>query len=544
VTEKPATSKTAEESATEALKAENARLQEKLAALLSPGAKKTEVPQVAAKITAAQPAENKAAETAGKAPDAAHLDASVPPVPTKNTYTAPVIAPIANAPAPPPAASAKPTTPAKISSFPLPAVPKEEQIKIPSWLEPLARNAAISAPPEDVSEDAAVAQPAAGSNPVFEEPVPDANWLNKLVSHQEPPQIAEESSGQRPDLFHDELSSSEAFQQNNAPDSAQDGTQDGTQANQQDYADVAAPTFGSRLLLDDAQAGEEGAPKSKKALIAAVAATILLAAGGGYWYTHQGTATPAVPQRAAQSSPVAQQSAQPPAAASVISEPQRAAANTTATGRPAGPIVNQAVTPAATPAALNTNMVVTPNHASQPTSSSPVSTAANSAQPLASQPAAVQPKRPTLGEVHLAAPTVAHTNNAGAATDADPSIGLNGSAAPAVTNLDEELAPTSGPAAPKAPIPVGGDVKSAQLLKSVPPVYPPFARTQRVGGDVKIDALIDATGKVTTMKAVSGPTLLHQAAMDALRQWKYQPATLDGKAVAMHLTVTIQFRLQ
>ena len=55
---------------------------------------------------------------------------------------------------------------------------------------------------------------------------------------------------------------------------------------------------------------------------------------------------------------------------------------------------------------------------------------------------------------------------------------------------------------------------------------------------------IDATGKVTTMKAVSGPTLLHQAAMDALRQWKYQPATLDGKAVAMHLTVTIQFRLQ
>jgi protein TonB len=46
------------------------------------------------------------------------------------------------------------------------------------------------------------------------------------------------------------------------------------------------------------------------------------------------------------------------------------------------------------------------------------------------------------------------------------------------------------------------------------------------------------------MKVVSGPSLLHQAAMDALRQWKYQAATLDGKPVAMHLTVTIQFRLQ
>jgi protein TonB len=46
------------------------------------------------------------------------------------------------------------------------------------------------------------------------------------------------------------------------------------------------------------------------------------------------------------------------------------------------------------------------------------------------------------------------------------------------------------------------------------------------------------------MKVVSGPTLLHQAAMDALRQWKYQPATLNGNTVPMHLTVTILFRLQ
>jgi outer membrane biosynthesis protein TonB len=46
------------------------------------------------------------------------------------------------------------------------------------------------------------------------------------------------------------------------------------------------------------------------------------------------------------------------------------------------------------------------------------------------------------------------------------------------------------------------------------------------------------------MKVVSGPSLLHQAAMDALRQWKYQPASLDGKLVPMHLAVTIQFHLQ
>jgi len=91
---------------------------------------------------------------------------------------------------------------------------------------------------------------------------------------------------------------------------------------------------------------------------------------------------------------------------------------------------------------------------------------------------------------------------------------------------------------------VGGDVRPAKLVGSVAPVYPQLAKSQHVSGDVKVDALIDTTGKVTTMKVVSGPTLLHQAAMDALRQGRYQPATLDGKPVPMHLTVTLQFRLQ
>lgn len=100
------------------------------------------------------------------------------------------------------------------------------------------------------------------------------------------------------------------------------------------------------------------------------------------------------------------------------------------------------------------------------------------------------------------------------------------------------------PAEPKTPLPVGGDVKPARLLSSTPPTYPALAKTQHISGDVSIDALIDANGKVTTMKVLSGPTLLRQAAMDAVRQWKYQPAALDGKTVSMHLTVTVQFRMQ
>jgi TonB family protein len=63
-----------------------------------------------------------------------------------------------------------------------------------------------------------------------------------------------------------------------------------------------------------------------------------------------------------------------------------------------------------------------------------------------------------------------------------------------------------------------------------------------VEGDVTLDALIDETGRVTKIKTISGPVLLQQAAAAAVRQWKYEPAALDGKAVPMHLTVTVKFR--
>jgi periplasmic protein TonB len=69
-----------------------------------------------------------------------------------------------------------------------------------------------------------------------------------------------------------------------------------------------------------------------------------------------------------------------------------------------------------------------------------------------------------------------------------------------------------------------------------------LAKNQHLEGDVRVDAVIDVDGRVTAPKAVSGPVPLQQAAVDALRQWKYRPATLNGKPVPMHLSVTIGFR--
>jgi len=177
----------------------------------------------------------------------------------------------------------------------------------------------------------------------------------------------------------------------------------------------------------------------------------------------------------------------------------------------------------------------------------PASGGATSKSSAAAVPAAIeQPKKPILGDVHLATPKVKANRNAQNSAEADAGITLTNDDQPdaGAEALNAGLVGGNNqPSAPVAPLPVGGDVKQAQLISKVSPVYPQMAKSQHVSGNVLVDALIDATGKVTTMKVVSGPTLLHQAAMEALKQWKYQPATLDGQPVAMHLTVTLQFRL-
>ena len=63
-----------------------------------------------------------------------------------------------------------------------------------------------------------------------------------------------------------------------------------------------------------------------------------------------------------------------------------------------------------------------------------------------------------------------------------------------------------------------------------------------MAGDVTLDALVDETGTVKDVKIISGPLLLRKAAKEALGRWKYEPARLDGKPTAVHLTVTVKFQ--
>jgi periplasmic protein TonB len=97
----------------------------------------------------------------------------------------------------------------------------------------------------------------------------------------------------------------------------------------------------------------------------------------------------------------------------------------------------------------------------------------------------------------------------------------------------------------EAPIRIGGPVIAPVRVKVVNPVYSEIARKARVQGPVILEAIIDKQGNVTDVRVLRGlPMGLSQAAAEAVRKWKYQPATMFGKPVSVYLTVTVQFTLQ
>jgi periplasmic protein TonB len=92
-------------------------------------------------------------------------------------------------------------------------------------------------------------------------------------------------------------------------------------------------------------------------------------------------------------------------------------------------------------------------------------------------------------------------------------------------------------------ITVGGSVQEARLLKQVKPAYPPLARQARISGEVRLEAVIGVDGTVQQLRAVSGHPLLTGAALEAVRQWRYQATMLNGKPVEVSTVIAVRFLL-
>ena len=90
---------------------------------------------------------------------------------------------------------------------------------------------------------------------------------------------------------------------------------------------------------------------------------------------------------------------------------------------------------------------------------------------------------------------------------------------------------------------VGGAVQNAKLVNRVQPIYPPLARQTRISGTVRLHAIIAKNGSVEQLTVESGHPLLVQAALDAVKQWRYQPTLLNGEPVEVDTEIDVIFSL-
>ena len=104
-------------------------------------------------------------------------------------------------------------------------------------------------------------------------------------------------------------------------------------------------------------------------------------------------------------------------------------------------------------------------------------------------------------------------------------------------------APPPPPPARVAPVRVGGDISAPRLLRRVDPEYPPLAVNAQIEGMVILEATVDASGAVKETRVLRSHSVLDEAAIDAVRQWRYEPLLLNGTPMPFVLTVTVSFSL-
>ena len=94
------------------------------------------------------------------------------------------------------------------------------------------------------------------------------------------------------------------------------------------------------------------------------------------------------------------------------------------------------------------------------------------------------------------------------------------------------------------PVRVGGGIKPPTKIKDVRPVYPPIAQSARVQGVVIIEATIAPDGHVAEARILRSIPLLDDAALAAVKQWEFTPTLVNGAAVPVIMTATVNFSLQ
>jgi protein TonB len=169
----------------------------------------------------------------------------------------------------------------------------------------------------------------------------------------------------------------------------------------------------------------------------------------------------------------------------------------------------------------------------------------------ASRPAETQPVPPSGVAAPVEAPTSIEPERAAAIDEGVPG-GVEGGVPGGVLGgvvggLPADIPPPPPPPpapARRDPVRVGGQIKEPQLVRRIEPVYHPLAVRANVQGTVILEAIVDKEGRVAEVRVLrSAHRLLDEAAVEAVREWRYVPLVLNGIPERFVLTVVLTFNL-
>src|SRR6185437_13684108 len=282
-----------------------------------------------------------------------------------------------------------------------------------------------------------------------------------------------------------------------------------------------------------ALASEPRKKRSGLVAVGAIAAAIVISAGGWYVMKHSAgnvqTVNASAPVASADSTSPAQQ-----ASPATNPSPTPVETDPVTSGDGQAPAASADHSDSKQPEPDST-ITVTPVHHGPPDASednSANATNPNGAASVYGGDLTARPKAMKRKSVHVAAapPKITSTIPNGAVDNS----GLSSLVGSASAGL---------PAPPAVPAVSGGKIVAPRLIHSVRVTYPAIANANHVEGDVEVQTVIAPTGKVQSATAISGPVLLREAAVRAVRQWIYAPATLDGKPISIQYMVTVRFHL-
>lgn len=213
--------------------------------------------------------------------------------------------------------------------------------------------------------------------------------------------------------------------------------------------------------------------------------------------------------------------------------------------------------PAATETQLETQSQNPPLNATATTDKPPASTAnqpASGSQPANAGAGVNSPSAPTktqakMMDEQLTAPTrIPQSSEQQTAENAPPPVSLDAAGADGLgggmgASVLNGHAQATVKVAPSKPIVVSSGVAEGMLILKAPPTYPAIAKAARVSGTVELHATISKTGAIKDLNVVSGPAMLQQAAVDAVRRWRYKPYMLSNEPVEVETTIKLVFTL-